>query len=98
MRVRFSRLAERDLQAIGVYTVERWGMKQAIAYLEALEACCQTLADNPGIGRACDDVRPGLNRFEHASHVVFYRLESGGIWISRILHERMMPIRARFTD
>jgi toxin ParE1/3/4 len=55
--------------------------------------CCQTMADNPGLGRPCDDVRPGLRRLEHRKHVIFYRQEREGILISRILHERMLPDR-----
>ncbi len=97
-KFRFSRLAETDLHAIATYTLRRWGPDQASRYLDGLEVCCQTLADNPGIGRACDDIRPDLKRFVHASSVVFYRREADGILISRILHERMLPKRTRFSE
>lgn len=96
--VRFSRLAEADLLSIGSYTLRTWGEEQTIRYLDALEACCRTLAGNPGLGRDCSDIRPGLQRFETGSHVVFYRQETGGIMVSRILHERMLPTRNRLTD
>jgi toxin ParE1/3/4 len=49
------------------------------------------LADNPVLGRACDDVRPGLRRMESGRHVVFYREVAAGILISRILHQSMFP-------
>ena len=49
------------------------------------------LADNPALGRACNDVRPGLRRMECGRHVVFYREGAGGILVSRILHQRMLP-------
>ena len=39
---------------------------------------CLMLAANPELGRVCDDVRVGLRRMEHASHVVFFRVEPGG--------------------
>jgi plasmid stabilization system protein ParE len=61
---RFSRRAETDLLGIGTYTLRAWGEAQTIRYLDGLEACCQMLADNPGAGRPCDDVRPGLCRKE----------------------------------
>ena len=51
------------------------------------------LADNPELGRTCDDVRPGLRRMESGRHVVFYREDTGGILVSRILHQRMLPER-----
>jgi toxin ParE1/3/4 len=95
---RFSRRAEADLLSIGDYTLRKWGVAQTARYLDELEACCQTLADNPAPGRLCDDVRPGLRRHEHGKHVVFYRQESGGILVSRILHQRMLPDRHTIDD
>jgi len=50
------------------------------------------------LGRLCDDVRPGLRRHEHGRHVVFYRQGRGGILISRILHQRMLPDRQAIED
>ena len=97
-KFRFSRRAEADLLSIGNYTLHQWGTDQAASYLGELEACCQMLADNPAIGRPCDDVRPGLRRHEHGEHVVFYRQRRGGILISRILHRRMLPDRPAIDD
>jgi toxin ParE1/3/4 len=97
-RFRLSRRAEADLLTIGEYTLRKWGKAQAIRYIDELEICCQMLADNPASGRLCDDVRPGLHRHEHGRHVVFYRQERGGILISRILHQRMLPERHAIHD
>jgi toxin ParE1/3/4 len=88
---RFSPRAEADLLSIGRYTLRTWGKAQATRYIGELEVCCQTLADNPALGRLCDNVRPGLRRLEHGKHVVFYRRDRDGILISRILHQRMLP-------
>ena len=95
---RFSRRAEADLLSIGAYTLRTWGEDQTIRYMNDLEACCQMLADNPSLGRACDDVRPGLRRMERGRHVVFYREDAGGILVSRILHQRMLPERRAIDD
>jgi len=88
---RFSRLAETDLLNIASFTIQNWGQTQADRYLDDLEACCRQLADTPGLGRSCDNVRPGLHRMECGRHVILYRQEKGGILISRILHQRMLP-------
>jgi toxin ParE1/3/4 len=88
---RFSRRAEDDLLSIGEYTLRTWGKAQATRYLAVLEVFCQTLADNPALGRTCDNIRPGLRRLEHGKHVVFYRKERTGILICRILHQDMLP-------
>jgi plasmid stabilization system protein ParE len=45
------------------------------------------------LGRLCHDIRPGLHRHEHGKDVLFYGQERGGILISRILHQRMLPDR-----
>ena len=78
---------------IAIYTLRTWGEDQTARYLDDLEARCRKLADNPSSGRPCDHIRPGLRRMEQGKHVVFFRREPGGILISRILHERMLPER-----
>jgi toxin ParE1/3/4 len=80
------------------YSLRTWGPVQATRYLDELEACCQRLADNPATGRACEHVRPGLRRMEQGKHVLFFRREPGGILVSRILHERMLPERHAIDD
>jgi len=95
---RFSRQAEADLLGIAEYTLRTWGIAQIARYLAELKVFCKTLADNPSLGRSCDDVRPGLRRLEHGKHVVFYRRELAGIFISRILHQSMLPDKREAGD
>jgi toxin ParE1/3/4 len=90
---RFSRRAEADLLSVGECTLQTWGKAQAACYIGELELRCQTLADNPALGRPCNDIRPGLRRLEHRKHIIFYRQEREGILISRILNKRMIPDR-----
>ena len=85
-----------DVRGIIKYTHTRWSAEQALRYGAGLRNCFRILAKNPGIGRACDSFSPGLRRFEHEKHVVFYRIVTGGIRISRMLHQRMLPARSRF--
>ena len=95
---RLSRLAEADLTDIGIYSLQIWGEDQAVRYIDNLEYCCNLLADNPQLGRACNHIRPGLRRMECGRHVVFYRIEEDGIVVSRILHQRMLPERHGMDD
>jgi toxin ParE1/3/4 len=97
-KFRFSRRAEADLLNIGIYTFRTWDEAQTDLYIRQLEDCCQLIADNPARGRPCDEIRPGLRRMEKGKHVVFYRHEPGGILISRILHQRMLPDRQAIDD
>jgi antitoxin ParD1/3/4 len=48
--------------------------------------------------RACDQIRPGLLRWEHESHVVFFRKIESGVRIVRVLGERQQPERHDFDE
>jgi toxin ParE1/3/4 len=97
-RFRLSRRAETDLYNIGLYTFRTWGEAQTDLYICKLRDCCQLLANNPGLGRSCNEIRRGLRRMEQGKHVVLYREESGGVLISRILHQRMLPEKQAIDD
>ena len=88
-----SHQAEADLMDITTYTLSTWGRDQAMRYIDAIEVCCRRLGENPELGRACDQVRPGLRRMEQGRHVLFYRIAVEGIVVIRILHQRMLPER-----
>ena len=96
--VSFSRSARADLLSIGAYTLQTWGATQAERYLDGLEGCAKLLAGNPLLGRPCGWIRPGLYRFEKGRHVFFYRRQEGGILVSRILHQSMLPADQLFAD
>jgi toxin ParE1/3/4 len=91
-------LAEGDLDDIGVYTQREWGDAQCVRYLDQLENTCQLLADVPQRGRACENIRPGLFRYETGRHVVFFRRLPDGIRVLRFLHDRMLPEIHEFED
>jgi toxin ParE1/3/4 len=84
------------MRAIAKYTFERWGADQAVRYVQSLQRCFQTLAENAEMGRACDAISSGLHRHEQGKHVVFYRLRPGGIRIVRVLHQQMVQAKAQF--
>lgn len=95
--VRYSSGAEEDLENIVEYTLRTWGEAQVFRYLNAIEDCCERLAENPMLGRSCEEIRPGLRRMEEGRHVIFYRQRANGIRVSRILHQSMAP-ESRFMD
>ena len=95
---RLSKLARLDLMDIADYTVDTWGPEQAQRYLDSLEACFNRLAKAPRIGRPCDRIRPGYRSIEHEKHVIFYRAGDDGIFISRVLHQRMLPSEHLIED
>jgi toxin ParE1/3/4 len=57
---RLSAGAEHDLEDIIDYTIERWGVDQAVKYMDGLEDLAGTLARTPALGRRRDDLLEGL--------------------------------------
>jgi toxin ParE1/3/4 len=88
-RYTLSPRAQSDLDEIWDYTARHWGVDQAEIYIRRLWRDIETVAAKPAIGRACPEVKAGYYKFLSGSHVLFFRLTSGGIDVVRILHGRM---------
>jgi toxin ParE1/3/4 len=82
--------AELDLEKIWRYTVDTWGVSQAIHYIEELDAAFQLLADNPLLSRERIEFQPSV-RIHHFKHhlIVYQRQAEKEVAIIRILHESM---------
>jgi len=83
--------AERDLEAIWLYTFEEWGLEQAHRYTDELTEAFAQLAASPGIATSCDPIRKGYRRSRVGRHVIYFRLTEYGIAVVRVLHDRMLP-------
>lgn len=86
---RLSPKAQRDLDGIFDYTVERWGLAQALRYTDLIEATCAKLAEALLQSQDCAIIRPGYRRRTVEQHAVYFQQTSYGIAIIRILHQRM---------
>lgn len=87
----FSKRADKEISKILEYSYREFGLglDQAEKYKTGLENCFQLLADDPGMGRICNDIRNEYFRHEHESHIIFYRQRSDDIFITAIIHDRM---------
>lgn len=90
-RYRLTKWADRDLIDIYLYTLEQFGPAQAEIYTGSIRKCFELLAGNPRLGRTADDIRQGVRRHEHESHVIFYREDGSGILVLAVVHRRMKP-------
>ncbi|MET0363444.1 MAG: type II toxin-antitoxin system RelE/ParE family toxin, partial [Sphingobium sp.] len=90
---RLSPKAQRDLESIFDHSVKLWGLPQALRYTEQIEAACLHLAQAPQHSQNCDAIRPGYRRRTVEQHALYFRQESYGIAVIRILHQRMDPAR-----
>lgn len=90
----FTEQAEKDLEAIIDFTLQRWGMAQPHIYIDALQETAQILADNPQLGTERDELSQGLRSFPHQSHVLFYMPQrQEGITIVRVLYASVDVLR-----
>ncbi len=89
----FTEQAEKDLEAIIDFTVQRWGAAQSHNYIDDLEVLAQILADNPLLGAEREELSQGLRSFPYQSHLLFYVLQKDGITIVRVLHTSVDVVR-----
>lgn len=85
--------AQRDLDGVFDYTVNRWGLAQAMRYTDLLESACADLAEIPQQAQDCAYLRPGYRRRNVEQHVIYFRPMRYGIAVIRILHQRMDAAR-----
>ena len=86
---RLSSAAENDLAHIAAYTIETFGIAQAIAYRDGLIRTFEFLAENPKAARLRRELKPPLRAHRFQSHLIFYDMQpDGGILIVRIRHGR----------
>jgi len=89
-RFDLTKSARDDLRAIARFTQSQWGIRQRNSYLKEMDQIFHSLAKNPLMGKACDEIREGYRKFPHGIHVIYYRLPNeDDLLIVRILHGAM---------
>lgn len=78
--------AEQDVEDIFDYTLEKFGLEQAVTYTSELEPVFYQLVANPELGQSRHEIRKGLRSVSYRSHVIFYRILKTRIRIVRVLH------------
>ena len=82
-------LAEADLADIYRYIAEQSGSPEtAIGYIRRIRSHCENLLTFPMMGRARDDLRPGVRiiAFERRVLVAYMLLPSGDVEIGRVFY------------
>jgi toxin ParE1/3/4 len=83
-----SERARRQLRSVIEYSYQKFGRYQADAYLAGFKKSFELLAEFPRMGRAADELRPGLRRYRHQSHYILYTSDDGQVLIRAIIHVR----------
>ncbi len=83
-----SRAADDDIAAIALYTIDNFGIEQAVAYRDGLIQTLEFLAEHPQAARERMEIRQRSRVFRYKSHLIVYRIKGDGIFIQRIRHGR----------
>ena len=84
-----SKVAEKDLEEIWIYTFETWSNKQADKYINEIIQKIQLICKNPEIGRQLINIKADHRMLKINSHLIIYKVEANKIKIDRVLHQRM---------
>jgi len=85
MRYRLSAAAQTDLDDVWLYIAQD-NPRAADRFLDDLEDKLVMLATQPHLGRRCDELGAGLQRFPVGAYVIFYRIRAKHMEIVRVLH------------
>lgn len=64
-------VAKMDLTDIALFTQRPWGKEQRNVYLKQFDESFWLLAENPDIGKSCNEIRETYRKFPQSSHVIF---------------------------
>ncbi|WP_447969687.1 type II toxin-antitoxin system RelE/ParE family toxin [Nitrospira sp. M1] len=84
--------AEREFDKIYEYSILNFGLEPAQNYVNGLEVCFETLANNPRMGKDYSHVKKEYRRYEYEPHSVYYTITKTGVRITRILGPGQDPI------
>jgi toxin ParE1/3/4 len=88
----FTDKAENDLEGILSFTLEHWGKRKVVEYLNGIESAALSLCDNPDMGIDRSELSDDIRSFPFESHVIYYTQINAHLIIIRILHAAMDPL------
>ncbi|MGI9950710.1 type II toxin-antitoxin system RelE/ParE family toxin [Vibrio hyugaensis] len=90
-KYKLSKLAQSHLRKIKNYTVTNFSELQWNSYRDNLLTAFQMLADNPAVGRNCDELYPCGFYFPVGKHTAYFTKEDGFILIVAVLGQSQLP-------
>ena len=88
MQLEISDRAQTDIDLIFLYGLDNFGRAQANLYMKALFDLFDLLPINPRMGIQRLEFKRNMRSIAFKSHVIFYRIGRGRIYIVRVLHGR----------
>lgn len=87
-RLRFSPVAERDLEKISDDIAAAAGERVAVRFMRRLKASLRNLEDFPRMGRPRPRIGAGVRSWAFPPYVAFYQLSEDAVEIIRLVHGR----------
>jgi toxin ParE1/3/4 len=86
---KLSSKAEIDLAEMYEFGIYKFGITQAQKYFYDMHEAFEILAENANLGRDASEFIENLKRFSYKAHTIFYLQIASGIFILRVLNQRM---------
>jgi len=86
---KLSRKAEIDLAEMYEFGIYKFGLSQAQKYFLEMHDVFQVPNENADLGRDASEYIKDLKRFAFKAHTLFYLQTTSGIFILRVLSQRM---------
>jgi len=90
-KYKLSKLAQTHLHKIKNYTVTNFSEMQWSAYRGTLLTGFQMLAENPAVGRSCNDLYQNGFYFPIGKHTAYFTKEDGFILVVAVLGRSQLP-------
>ncbi|HHF3026168.1 TPA: type II toxin-antitoxin system RelE/ParE family toxin [Vibrio diabolicus] len=90
-KYKLSNLAQSHLRKVKNYTVENFSELQWRNYKDTLLSGFQMLADNPGLGRSCNEIYPNGFYFPIGKHTAYFTKEDDFILVVAVLGQSQLP-------
>ena len=88
---KLSTLAQQHLYKIKNYTIDNFSEQQWQSYKETLLSGFQMLADNPELGKDCNDIYLSGFYFPIGKHTAYYTKENDFILVVAVLGQAQLP-------
>lgn len=90
-KYKLSKLAQTHLRKIKSYTINNFSDMQWRNYKDKLLIGFQMLADNPAVGRSCDEIYPNGFYFPVGKHTLYFTKEDDFILVVAVLSQSQLP-------
>ncbi len=90
-KYKLSKLAQAHLLKIRNYTVNNFSQMQWLNYKDTLLTGFQMLAENPEVGRRCENIYPKGFYFPVGKHTAYFTKEDGFILVVAVLSQSQLP-------